>query len=358
MMTQRPKINLGKFLKGSIAIALFVFVFLMSHARGATPDEYKRSLETAKSSIEDLLAATAAAEAGEPSELDEAAVIEYLRNLLPTSEKINYSGGTIETANEWFQSKLAAFEEEADTTKRAVILTETSERLSALADSIGEIETAAAPSKDADKQKLAEILRREEYQKPVEKTESVFERWLREFVEWFESLFPRPEVSPSDVNESRSLAYVVLVVVGVLASGLIGFGLYKFAPLFSPKFRFNLKAKSNGRVILGERIADDQSPADLFGEAEQLAREGNLRAAIRKGYIASLCELNDRKLIGLAGYKTNRDYLRDIRAKKGLFENMQGLTASFERHWYGSKTAEIADWDEFRQGYKTVANYE
>ncbi|MBK7512564.1 MAG: DUF4129 domain-containing protein [Chloracidobacterium sp.] len=78
--------------------------------------------------------------------------------------------------------------------------------------------------------------------------------------------------------------------------------------------------------------------------------------AIRKGYVALLCDLADRKVIGLARHKTNRDYLSDIRKKNRLFENMKRITASFERHWYGSQTADQREWEEFREQYqKTVS---
>ena len=88
---------------------------------------------------------------------------------------------------------------------------------------------------------------------------------------------------------------------------------------------------------------------DSREEAERLAREGNLRQAIRKGYIALLCELSDRKLIGLAQHKTNRDYLRDVRRRHALYQNMSGLTDNFERHWYGFEKADEKDWEEFRR---------
>jgi hypothetical protein len=77
-----------------------------------------------------------------------------------------------------------------------------------------------------------------------------------------------------------------------------------------------------------------------------------LRGAIRKGYIAFLCELSDRKIIGLSQHKTNRDYLRDVRKKDDLYENMSGLTNNYERHWYGFDAAEEKDWEEFKVRYK------
>jgi hypothetical protein len=96
----------------------------------------------------------------------------------------------------------------------------------------------------------------------------------------------------------------------------------------------------------------------LFGEAERLAREGRLRDAIRKGYIAALCELSDRNIVRLARHKTNRDYLLDVRkTREGLFENMTGLTGSYERNWYGLRTSELTDWEDFRDRYRqTIAN--
>ncbi|MCA1638274.1 MAG: DUF4129 domain-containing protein [Acidobacteria bacterium] len=81
---------------------------------------------------------------------------------------------------------------------------------------------------------------------------------------------------------------------------------------------------------------------------------GNLRGAIRKGYIALLCELGDRKIIGLSRHKTNRDYLRDVSKRRELYENMNGLTNNFERHWYGFDVTQEKDWEEFRNRYKQI----
>jgi len=128
--------------------------------------------------------------------------------------------------------------------------------------------------------------------------------------------------------------------------------IYKFAPFFARRFGSKDKKEKKDRIILGERIAADESAEDLFSEAEALARSGDLRGAIRKGYIALLCELSDRKMIGLARHKTNRDYLRDVRKDQRLFVNMTGLTGSFERNWYGIRPSETQDWEDFRTRYR------
>jgi len=277
-----------------------------------------------------------------------------LRQSLPPTEKVEWKGTSIETNNRWLQDKLNEFEKEAENSpKRTAILTEISERLSAIEQKINELEnpTASNRTKDEDKQKLNEILRREEYQKPEVK-ESLFERIMKKISEWLGQNVPRPEIPQTPTSGFQSFSLILQILLYTVILGAIGFLIYRFAPYFITRFQNREKREKKDRVILGERIAASESADNLFAEAERFAREGNLRGAIRKGYIALLCELSDRKIIGLSQHKTNRDYLRDVRKKRELFENMNGLTVNYERHWYGSDTTEEKDWEDFRQGYK------
>src|SRR5262249_6168225 len=100
------------------------------------------------------------------------------------------------------------------------------------------------------------------------------------------------------------------------------------------------------------RLEPDQSASDLLGEAERLARSGDLRGAIRKAYIALLVELGDRNVISLAQNKTNRDYLRAVYQQRDLYPKMNDLTNTFETHWYGYKPASEKDWETFRASYR------
>jgi hypothetical protein len=106
------------------------------------------------------------------------------------------------------------------------------------------------------------------------------------------------------------------------------------------------------RIVLGERLEPDQTAADLLAQAESLARNGDLRGAIRKAYIALLCELGDRKIVSLAQHTTNRDYLNSVRERVHLYSSMRRLTSSFELHWYGFQPPAENDWNEFRSGYQ------
>ncbi len=329
---------------GAAAIILLTACATLATSLG----DYKNRVERARIITDELLQ-----KIDETDTAFELGATKEIQQIVPAGGKIEWPGGIVTTDNQWLKTQLDAFAAESDKTKRGAILTGIGERLSAISETVGELERAAASelTKDQDKQKLGEILRREEYQKPQTKEESLVQKWIREFLEWLARAFPRAPIVPGADTGIGSIQFVLQILIYVIVIGVVGVLVYKFAPFLSQRFKRKTKKESGDRVILGERIGADESASDLFSEAETLARNGNLRAAIRKGYIALLCELSDRKLLRLARHKTNRDYLREVQKDKAIFENMTGLTRNFESNWYGLGTPEQADWDEFRMRY-------
>ena len=340
---------------GFIAMGLFfLFLFGAASVFAVSPADYKQRIESARFGVEQILQGLDSAGAR-----DQDRIISEIRSEVPVSEKIEWPGGSVETQNGWLVARLKDLTDATDEKVRREILVEISERLLAISESAGELDKTVSGelTKDQNKQKLAEILGRQEYQKPEAKEESLFQKWWREFTEWLAKMFPRPNIEPGKPSGFESFQFGLQILIFVIVAALVVFLLYRFWPFLSGRSRKRAKGKKEDRVILGERIAADESAAGLFSEAEQLAREGNLRSAIRKGYIAALCDLSDRKIVRLARHKTNRDYLRDVRKNETLFENMRGLTSNFENNWYGLRTAEQADWDDFRERYlRTIAD--
>ncbi len=342
-----------------ILFGIFFIVFAPLSNCAATLAQYRENIGYAKDLTIELLYPDA-------ENLSAAEYLEFkhenlseIRKSLPKDEKIEWRETSIETDNQWLSEKLDELESETEnSSKREQILTEIYERLDAIELKLDELEkpTAQTRTKDEDKQKLAEILRREEYQKPEAKTESLFQKIIRKIKQWFAEFFPRPNLPEGAASGFQSLSFILQMLLYAAILGAIGFLVYRFAPFFANRFRQKEKKEKQDRIILGERLSADETAQNLFNQAEQLAREGDLRGAIRKGYIAFLCELSDRKIIGLAQHKTNRDYLRDVRPHRELYENMNGLTANFERHWYGFDNADKSDWEEFRQSYKKAVN--
>lgn len=336
-----------------LAAALFAAAVLASSGFAATAAEYRKKVSSARSIVIEMIYESANGTAANPDAGFDARKVQNVRELLPAAVTVDGNYGPQEISHAWLHSRLADFVTEKDYNGRLVILSDIEERLSGIIFKLDELEAAklSGPTKDEEKQKLDEILRREQFQKPSDDEESRFQKWWREFLEWLSRFLPKPEpTSASQPGMPGAAWWLQFVVIGA-AVLLIGFLIYKFGPSLMPALRRREREKKDDRVILGERIDRDQNSADVFSEAERLAREGDVRGAIRKGYIALLCELHDRKLIGLARHKTNRDYLRDVR-KREVYSNVKGLTNTFERHWYGSKPSDTEAWEKFRTDYK------
>lgn len=277
-------------------------------------------------------------------------VFDKVRKLVPAEETVEWEGGRVKVDNSWLGEEFKRYEQlTVDDPARATVLTRASERLLALQDRLEELareQTGAASSKEQEKARLEAILRRQEFgEKPPEK--SLWER----FVDWLASLFPSR--NPLQPGQSSWLSVVAMILIFGLTATLLAYALWKLSPFFERLRTKKLKReKRQERIVLGERLAPDETGADLLAQAETLARKGELRAAIRKGYIALLCELGDRQVLALAQHKTNHDYLRMVREKRPLLKEMQKLTASFENHWYGLVPATPDDWTNFRSGYQ------
>lgn len=283
-----------------------------------------------------------------------AGTLAEVRRVLPPTEIVEWDNSSLQVDNRWLEAALQNYAELQRTDPRSkIVLTEVTERLSALARALDELDkppAAGASNKDEEKARLGTILRREEYARKAPEESAISRLWKR-FTAWLRSLFPDRE--PAGPTEARTLSWVAQIFVLVLALAVIGFVVWKLWPrLWRGLKREKKTKKREARVVLGEHLEPDQTSADLLAEAEALARDGQLRAAIRKGYIALLCELGDRKVLGLAQHKTNRDYLRAVSHHEPLYREMRLLTYSFEHHWYGFVPASMEDWNIFRSRYQ------
>ncbi|HLM03304.1 MAG TPA: DUF4129 domain-containing protein [Pyrinomonadaceae bacterium] len=338
-------------------ILVFTLVFSVS-AFAVDLSEYRSQIKNAREELEYLLNHDES-ETEADIRAEEREKLANVRAALKPTEIVELQGARFEADHGWILARLKAFEEEPLLARRQTIVGEIVNRLEAVEAKLDELEKQEISNraKDEDKQKLEEILRRAEYQKPEEKEKTWLEKSIDSFFTWLSELFPKsPPIKESEQMQARPFSLLLQLLLYAVVLGIIGFLLYRFAPFLRQRFFNREKAEKKERVILGETLAADETSHNLFSEAERLAREGNLRAAIRKGYIAFLCELSDRKIIGLANHKTNRDYLRDVRKRPEIYRNMNALTDSFETVWYGFGKAEAEDWEKFRQKYNETVS--
>lgn len=277
--------------------------------------------------------------------------IGVVRNLIPQTETVEWNGISYRIDNSWLHQALDKYGAERKQ-DRPELLRKITERLQAIGDRIAELQTPAAgqsQNKAEARRKLTEILQRPEYAHKVTQ-ESALTRLLKQFLEWFQNLFPKPK--PFSPGSAGILSKIAQVIVIVMALAVLAYVVKLFLPRLLRNRRPKKKTKQQARIVLGEKLEPDQSATDLLADAEALARRGELRAAIRKAYIALLVELGDRKIISLAQHKTNRDYLRAVRGVQPLYGDVKQLTDIFEQHWYGLAHATENDWLAFRSVYK------
>jgi hypothetical protein len=280
-----------------------------------------------------------------------AETVKGVRILLPAMETVEWDGTSFSVDNSWLHHDLDKYGSAKDA-DRAELLKRITERLQAIAERLAETENPGsinAANKSEQSRKLAEILQRPEYARKV-KGESFISSLLNRFLKWLLELFPKPK--PFSPGSAGIFSQIAQVFVIVLALAVLAFVAKLFLPRLLRSRRTKKKEKKKARIVLGEKLEPDQSATDLLAEAELLARRGDLRAAIRKAYIALLVELGERKIIHLAQHKTNRDYLKSVREDQRLYGNVKQLTDSFERHWYGFAQANETDWLTFRAAYE------
>jgi hypothetical protein len=333
------------------AVALTCVFAPLTIGIAATLDDYQHRIAAAAALVDEIRGAGEDESNPQPENFITTNLIR-VREMLPAEETVVLDGQRVPVDNSWLHEELSTYEKTRGTVKRSESLARIAERLQAIDERIQEIhrrKVDAASDKDADKGRLAEILRRSEYiSKPPEG--SALERLLERIVRWLAKLFPRSS-KPMAAGGSRVIANVAQILVVGVCVAAIAFLIWRYGPRLM-QGRGKKKKKREARIILGERLEPDQTSADLLAQADALARSGDLRSAIRKAYIALLCELGDRKLIQIAQYKTNRDYLYSVRDKVALYSSMRKLTGSFELHWYGLVPAGEDDWNDFRNDYQ------
>jgi Domain of unknown function (DUF4129) len=272
-----------------------------------------------------------------------------VRVALPETDNVQLGDVNIAVNNGWLHRELDSYEKTQ--TDRAGTLARVLERLRGLEQRVAEVDqTGRTPSdKVAASNRLAEILSRPEYTRSLQNESALARLWNR-LVKWLQQFLPKPR--KMEPGNAGWISVVAQFLVVLLALAVLGYLIKTFAPRIFRNRPAKKKSKAEPRIVLGETLAPNESAGDILASAEALARRGELRPAIRKAYIALLVELGDRKILSLAQYKTNRDYLRAMREVEPLHTNVKQLTDSFERHWYGFASASDADWTNFRARYK------
>lgn len=331
-------------------IALLLLVPVTANADSISAADYHKNVERAVTAL-DTLQQTEETEdvSSYENRLDQ--TLAAVREALPEHQSVQTSEDVCVVDNAWLHEALKELKS-TSAGERPTKLAQVIERLKAVEERVGPGGRATTPAEKANtKQKLESILSRPEYATEA-KGPNALSRLIMDFIRWIQQFLPERLQLKSGGSPWMTIVAQVLVV---LVAGVVIFYVVKILlARFKPRRRQHAPKKREPRIVLGERLEPEDTAVDLLAEAEALARGGDVRAAIRKAYIALLVELGDRKVITLAQHKTNRDYLNSVRNVAPLHQTMRGLTDSFERHWYGFIDANENDWQSFRSAYRAA----
>ena len=329
-----------------VLFTTLVLVCCASVTRGIPLADYQHNLNKAVTAL-DTLSQVDENETEGDFESRAGVTAAMLKTLIPASQPIENGDETCTVDNLWFHQELDDYlRTEPDL--KAIKLTMLLERIRAVEDRVAELQRPGQPglSKDESKERLSAILNRPEFSYRSS-SQNALNKLLKDFTNWFASWLPKPK--PLEPGRVYWVTRIAQIVVVVMALALIAFVLRQLLSKAKRERRATTKSVDGPRIVLGEELRPEDSATDLLSEAETLARQGELRAAIRKAYIALLVELGDRKVLHLAQHKTNRDYLKSVSNLPVLHSYMSGMTDSFERHWYGLDQATNDDWQHFRE---------
>ena len=311
----------------------------------STVDDYANRLDRAERSVKEAIERKSKA-----PEL--ATKMNEVKRLLPVSEEVEFNGATTRVDNAWLHKAVdSAVKTEGDAERRLQMLGEISACLARLRQSVKSAQTAEDLASQDRRARIDNILARPEYQ-PEEERESTIARSIRHMKEFFDRLlrkmFGRPSAQATQTGGGLYLVLQALIFL-VLAAALI-FGAAKLVRRFQVRQKPAEKAET--REALGEEIPEYATAADLFEMASELARQAEYRKAIRRAYIALLCDLDQRGKLRLGRSKTNRDYLDAMRSEQRTYPTFSVMTLAFERAWYGQARATEEEFHNFVSLYQ------
>ena len=167
---------------------------------------------------------------------------------------------------------------------------------------------------------------------------------------WYRSLFEQRrefrrgmrETSPSSDGGAwiGSVQYLVYVLLAAAGAALLVMVWRLVRRRRSPAARERRGPAASAPDLAAESVAADDLPeGEWLDLAGQMMASGNRRLALRALYLASLAFLAEQGMIALAGFKSDRDYIREFRRRAHALPNQ---TAAFGRNvrlfgdtWYG-----------------------
>lgn len=320
----------------TLAVA-FAGVCLASTARGASPvlnlDEYRSLLEAEQTEVEKVCAGGSAADEG----AIDAAIRQIRRNYRDYRSIIVSGGGRPQKVDlTWFDRGLAgALKSKGENRLKA--LTEVASLLGAARQAASGL--SALPEADSKaRATLAAILRRPEFRYLDQKNQG--ESWIQRIRRQMAAFLGR---LLAETGKALRFVFNVPVALGVV--------------VLSTAYLLWRLGSRIPRPVGGEEVPERETllalgPDKLASQAAGTAKSGDCRQAMRLLYLALLAQLDRAGLLQYVPYRTNWEYLNQLRENDGKVAGLfADFTFLFERKWYGMEPCGIADYEKALGAY-------
>jgi len=197
---------------------------------------------------------------------------------------------------------------------------------------------------------LREVLSRPEFTGE----ESWLLRWLREFFEWLRSLLPdlpNVELPASAVPVLPPAPVVNWMVVGVVSTLAV--------VLLAVLLRWGVRSWLRSRMeegAAGDDLGDQPAtPEEARAQAVAFAAEGNLRAAVRRLYLAALLTLQQREVVSSDASLTNLELLEKLRTEDPVRPLLAPVVTTFDEVWYGNAEPDAGHFRHYEEQVDALA---
>ncbi|MEB3104040.1 hypothetical protein [Ferviditalea candida] len=156
---------------------------------------------------------------------------------------------------------------------------------------------------DEDREKLRQILFGEEFTAYHQERANVSDAWLEKLGEWLAKWFPKASIPG---GTARTVSYgIIILVIALLLMLIVWYTL-----------QIIRQRKLKKRMLICDE--DMQKPYSFFlDQAKALAEKKDVREAIRHAFLALLFYLEHRECVKVERWKTNWEYVRELRENRG-----------------------------------------
>jgi hypothetical protein len=176
---------------------------------------------------------------------------------------------------------------------------------------------------------------------------------IERLAEWLRDRLSPPSRAAPSAPPATALHLSVYVLIALMLA-LAGAIAWRMRRARNAKAAHITAAAGAPVNLRDENLLANQLPEERWmALAEDCARQGDLRSALRALYLANLAWLGRGEWIAIHAGKTNREYELEVRRKMRAFPEACSLfaanTVSFEGAWYGMHEVTSGDLDLLRQ---------